>query len=735
MIRTRFSPVSVSIRGRLGGGTLLLALLAFSPGCSRTETRDEGSASPEARVEIRTAGDGLVIGTRQAEFEIRKSGRIRAFLLTNGQRLTLDNPPPASEGEGAYSFDLAGARRMPVSSAIGERGLRLETIGKAAGNPVERVLTLEVYEDFPTLLIQGEAYRNTGASPLKIDQVVLQPHVLDMSLFPGQSIEKGLWSFHGSSLEWGKDEVVKLTKGFQQENPMNAMLPSGWGGGVPLVAFWNERMGMAIGHIEPVPQVLSIPVKVRPDGRVDASINLQPGIECKPGGSFPMPRTFISVFAGDFYEPLRIYSQILARQTEKLPPPSPEAYQMAWCGWGYEFDVTPAQMTGTIPKLKELGIRWATLDDRWFQNYGDWEPRTDTFPGDSIRRMVDAFHREGLLVQLWWLVLGVEAGENGYGPHRYVRSKVVQEHPDWLILTPAGKRARMVRDLAILCPALPEVQEYYRTLTTKFVREWGFDGHKLDVAFTVPPCYNPRHHHASPEESVQAIGKVFEVIYRTTRSLKSDSVTQICPCGAPPNAAWLPYMDQAVTADPVGPVQIRRRIKMYKALLGPRAAVYGDHVELSEMKKEGGSWVEVGEDFASTVGVGGVPGTKFTWPDYGPKYRRVFLTPEKEAHWKKWTSLYNSMMLSQGEFRNLYRTGCEVPEAYAIQKDGNQYYAFFAPEPGTVWKGQVELRGLTAGVVYHLRDYENNRPLPDVSGPTGHLSVEVKHHLLLEAKP
>jgi len=331
--------------------------------------------------------------------------------------------------------------------------------------------------------------------------------------------------------------------------------------------------------------------------------------------------------------------------------------------------------------------------------------------------------------------LGVEAGGGEYGPHKFAAARVVREHPDWLILDSKGRQAHMVRNLAILCPALPEVQEYYQRLTARFIRDWDFDGHKLDVAFTVPSCFNPKHHHKSPEESTLAVGKVFDVIFNTTRSLKSQSVTQICPCGTPPNLAFLNDMDQAVTADPVGPLQVRRRIKMYKALLGPQAAVYGDHVELSEMKRVGGGWIEVGQDFASTVGTGGVPGTKFTFPDYGPKFKQVFLTSAKEAHWKKWTSLYNSMMLSQGEFLNLYTTGYDVPEGYAIRKGQAIYYAFFPPAQGGAWKGQVELRGLSTGDPYHLRDYENNRPLGEANGPTGRLAVDFKDHLLIEARP
>ena len=134
-----------------------------------------------------------------------------------------------------------------------------------------------------------------------------------------------------------------------------------------------------------------------------------------------------------------------------------------------------------------------------------------------------------------------------------------------------------------------------------------------------------------------------------------------------------------MTADPVGAMQVRRRIKMYKALLGPEAAVYGDHVELSAMtRSREGNWSEHGDDFASTLGAGGVLGTKFVWPDPGPKFKPVNLTAEKEEHWKKWIGIYNQKMLSKGDFLDLYTYGYDLPEAYAIEKDGKMYYAFFA---------------------------------------------------------
>jgi alpha-galactosidase len=149
---------------------------------------------------------------------------------------------------------------------------------------------------------------------------------------------------------------------------------------------------------------------------------------------------------------------------------------------------------------------------------------------------------------------------------------------------------------------------------------------------------------------------------------------------------------------------------MYKALLGPESAVYGDHVELSAMTRVGNDWKEHGDDFASTIGTGGVVGTKFVWPDPGPKFKNVNLTQAKEERWKKWIGLYNEKMLSKGDFEDLYVTGYDMPEAYAIAKDGRMYYAFFAPAN---WHGEIELRGLKTGK-YRVSDYAEGRDLGTV---------------------
>jgi alpha-galactosidase len=711
-------------------------------------TTSPGETQPP-RVSVQVnPGHSVVIKTATAEFDVLPSGYIQSFLLANGQRLTLDEPSSERAARGDtvvvggkkiddFSMNFAAAKISDAQGKIGGRGKRIEIPGSSGTASLEETLAIEVYEDFPNIATSTAAFRNSGNSTVTLDKMRAQSHRLNASLADSKAQPHELWSFHGASIQWGKDDVFPIPHKFAQRNQMGLPVAvkgdlGSVGGGIPVVAFWTRTVGEAIGHVETLPLVLSLPVETAADGRIETAMELEPAATLAPGETFSAPRSFVAVYAGDYYEPLRLYSSVLEREGLLAPKLNDEDYGISWCGWGYGFNVTPAQMVGTIPKLQEMGIRWATLDDRWFNNYGDWEPRPDTFPDGAIQKMVQEFHDKGIKMQIWWLPLGVEDGRSRYESHQYTISNVVKEHPDWLILDKNGKAARMARNLGALCPALPEVQDYYKKLNEKFIRDWGFDGHKLDNIYTVPACYNPKHHHKSPEDSIAAMSEVYKAVFETTRALKPESITQACPCGTPPSLAWFRYMDQAVTADPVGSVQVRRRIKMYKALLGPQAAVYGDHVELTKIAGLNRNERDLGRDFASTLGTGGVLGTKFTWPPAGAKYSDVNLTPDKEEHWKKWTGLYNQKMLSRGVFRNLYVYGYDVPEGYAIEKDGKMYYAFFAPDPAKPWKGEIELRGLQPGK-YRISDYVNEKELGVVGGPNAKLIVEFADHLLLEA--
>lgn len=561
---------------------------------------------------------------------------------------------------------------------------------------------------------------NPGASEVMLEGLQVPLLSLDPHAFP----TRGLWSMQGAVVAWGQDFAFELPAPFQRDNYLGH-LQDAEGGGIPVNYFWTQERGLAVMHIEPVPQEYYFPV-LADENQVQSALELRAALCLKPGQSYACPRVVISSHKGDFFAPLALYRELMAAQQVGPAQPTPACYEPAWCSWGYEFDVTAAQMLGVLPALEPLGIHWLTLDDRWFDTYGDWNPRRDTFPGGGaeMRQMNEQLHAAGYKNQIWWYPLCAEDLHSQWESHAYIQSKILEQHPDWVVLHADGSVARNNRHLAMLCPALPEVQAYTRALTELFIRDWDFDGHKLDNIYTMPACHNPAHHHTSPQDSVAAFAEVYRIIFETTLKYKPDSVTQICPCGTPLTHSLMPYTNQTVTADPTSSQQIRQRIKFYKALMGPQAAVFADHVELSD----GGC------DFASELGTGGVLATKFVYPE-DEQLKAVLkeywsMPPEKLALWKKWFDLANRLHLEQGETLNLYDLAFDLPEGHAIRKDENIHYAFYASD----YEGELELRGLEKKT-YRLRDTLSGQELGLVEGPTAHIPASFKGYVLLNAAP
>jgi alpha-galactosidase len=376
-----------------------------------------------------------------------------------------------------------------------------------------------------------------------------------------------------------------------------------------------------------------------------------------------------------------------------------------------------------LPEVKKLGFKWVTMDDGWQTSEGDWKPNPEKFPnGDAdVRALVDKIHSEGFSAQLWWAPMSVSP-----------KSKLFAEHPDWLLLDPTGSRRKISWwNSYYLCPAYPPVVKLHQEIARKAIRDWGFDGLKIDGQFlnAVPPCTNPAHHHRRPEDSVEAVPYFFKAISDAVTAVKPGALIEVCPCGTAYSFYSMPYFNMSVASDPESSFQVRSKGKTLKALMGDGLPYFGDHVELSDG----------GNDFASTVGIGGVIGTQFRWPPNDPKAappsdahaEKLQLTPEKEKIWAKWVRIYDEKMLSKGQYLGgLYDIGFDKPETHAIRKNDSMYYAFYAPH----WTGDVELRGLGSGE-YRITDYVNHRELGTVHGPAARLAVTFDKHLLIEADP
>ena len=184
------------------------------------------------------------------------------------------------------------------------------------------------------------------------------------------------WSFQGSSTSRRRDWILRVDSAFSQKNFMG-MNNKDYGGGIPLIDLWRKDAGIAIGHVELIHQMVSLPILQDKKAFAQMSIMYdytQP-LLLASGDTLKTPSTFVSVHKGDCFSTLQTYSKFMQASGVKLAPVENDAYEAVWCGWGYGQNFTINQILGTLPKIKEVGIKWLDIDYGYEKAEGDWEYR------------------------------------------------------------------------------------------------------------------------------------------------------------------------------------------------------------------------------------------------------------------------------------------------------------------------------------------------------------------------
>ncbi|MCR5561031.1 MAG: alpha-galactosidase [Bacteroidales bacterium] len=560
---------------------------------------------------------------------------------------------------------------------------------------------------FPYLTLREVSFVNTGAQPVEVDA---------METSAIQIEARKVWSFQPMSYEERPDWVLPVPRGYSRSNYLG-MNGSDYGGGIPMVCIWSRDRNLSVGIAEPCIKDASIPVSRR-GKRTRAVVrqDFETPVVLAPGDTLHALKQFILESEGDFFNPLRTFAKYMASDYGWKAPVSPDAaYESVWCAWGYERLFTVDEVIGTLPKVVELGFRWVDVDDGFQICEGDWQAN-DRIGSDGMRRLTDAIHAAGLKAKLWWCPLAADP-----------ESSAAREHPEMLLVKADGSHQDISWwDSWYLSPVNPYVKEYTLGLVDMFLSDWNFDGFKMDGQHLnlCAPDYNPANGLSRPWEAPERMPEFFRDIQQRALEIKPDAVLQLCPCGDAFNFFNAPYINQAVASDPTSSAQIRMKRKAFAAMC-PDLAYYADHVELSDG----------GLDFASQVGVGGVIGSKFTWPEPNPHATQnggSLLTDEKEALLRKWVPIYNEKMLSKGEYLNLYDYAFDKPEAHVIRKDGALYYAFYAPG----WNGApIELRGLEPGRKYTVTEYTADEPRSYViDGDSAIITPVFRGNYLIEVK-
>jgi alpha-galactosidase len=677
---------------KLLSGSFALASFSWSPWSAAAASRDE------------SVGDGTLA--------LLFDGSLHSRIIFQGRPLTPYEPGEALllQSGALESFAFVSHAHEEFLDPMHGAGHRHFIIGQSREG-IEKKVEVTFFQQLPGLAVMTVHYRNGSAQSIEV--VGWRNGAHELTDTPG-----GFWSFSGATHEDRRDWVQPLKPGFDQRNTLS-MAASDYGGGIPMANIWRRDVGLAVGHLEPRPRLLDLPVRKTPRG-ASIAIESTTTLSLAPGDMLSTDRTFIVAHTGDHFAPLTQYRRFLAAENVRAPTPPESAFVPVWCAWGYEREFTVEQILGTLPKVKELGFGWAVLDDGWQNNEGDWRIDTRKFPrGEAdMREFVKSIRAQGLKPRLWIAPLAADPG-----------SDVLHDHSDMLLLDQWGAFQKVSWWNALTqCPAYQPTIDYYVALTKKIIGDWGFEGLKLDGQHlnSVAPCYNPAHKHAHPNESVERLGDFWLAIHRAAREANANAVVELCPCGTVFNFHNLPATDQYPASDPLSSWQVRSKGKTFKALAGSGSSFAGDHVELSDH----------GDDFASSVGVGAVISTKFTWPkDTDKPVEKLppggyVLTPEKEALWRRWVEVYKSHMLPKGEyFGGLYDIGFDKPETHAIAKDGAMYYAFYADQ----WNAPITLRGLSAGR-WRVHDIFRDVELGTVDASAATLPVTFQRFLLLRAE-
>ena len=578
--------------------------------------------------------------------------------------------------------------------------------GKKVVPGISVISTSESPAGFGGMTVRTVAFVNESGKPVTID--AMETSRIEVS-------GKEIWSFQPTSTGDRLDWAMPVESGFYQRNFLG-MNGSDYGGGIPMVCLWTPEANISVGLAEPVIRLVSMPVKRR-GNRAEACIrqDFEEPVVMQPGDTLKAYNQFILTSSGDFFNPLREFSQYMQKTFGFEMPKSPDAaYEPVWCAWGYERTFTVDEVIGTLPKVVELGFKWVDVDDGYQICEGDWETN-DRIGPDGMRRMTDAIHEAGLMAKLWWAPMCADP-----------ESSLAKNHPELLLVQKDGTHEDISWwDSWYLSPINKGTMDYTLNLVDRFLVDWGFDGFKLDGQYLnlCAPDYNPTSDIAYPEEACERYPEFVQGVAERAEADKPGAVVQLCPCGCAVNFFYLPYINQSVASDPTSSAQIRMKRRAYAAMC-PDLAYYADHVELSDG----------GLDFPSQVGVGGVIGTKFTWPKANPDAKESggsLLTAEKEALLRKWVPIYREKMLSKGNYLNLYDYGFDKPEAHVIEKDGAMYYAFYAPE----WNGEpITLRGLGPRK-YKVTEYaSDDLKTYEVEGPDPIINPIFEGNYLIEVK-
>ena len=334
---------------------------------------------------------------------------------------------------------------------------------------------------------------------------------------------------------------------------------------------------------------------------------------------------------GDWADTVRACSDWVSAKNGFKPAEVPEsAYDPLYSTWyAYLQDVHADELEAEARLAAEVGMKTMILDDGWqkeesksfYSMTGDWMPVAGRFP--DMKAHVAAVHKAGLKYMLWLAV-----------PHMGNEAKNYPRFKKMLLKD---------GDCGTLDPRFPEVREYLISTYERAVRDWGFDGLKLDFidSFALPakdPALNDNYAGRDYRSLPAAVDRLMKDVLARLKKIKPDVLIEFRQRYMGP--AIRQYGNMIRAADcPADPCTNRRKICNLRLTSG-NTAVHSDMLVWSRNETPEGAALPILNVLFSTIQYSMILGKVEQshkdvirhWLDFSQRHRNALLKGRFRPH-------------------------------------------------------------------------------------------------------
>ncbi len=202
------------------------------------------------------------------------------------------------------------------------------------------------------------------------------------------------------------------------------------------------------------------------------------GVRLEPGEAWESEPAILLPFGLDDPDPLAPFVEAVAREHGLGPVDRP--LPLGWCSW-YQFfqDVTAGDVGRNLAAMEalapDLPLRILQIDDGYQAAVGDWERFSPAFP-EGVAGLAREIRAAGFVPGLWLAPFVA-----------HPRSRLVRDHPDWLLRDRRGRpvNAGFVWNAFVRALDLthPDAFAYACEAVHRAVHRWGFPYLKLDFLY------------------------------------------------------------------------------------------------------------------------------------------------------------------------------------------------------------------------------------------------------------